>query len=94
MRSENVFKARALLRAIREILVDEWDPIGVKDEPLAQDEYDSYTGYIAKLIIENRGDMAIAQHLQRLESQSMGLGERPLIALLPVAQKLAALSAL
>lgn len=31
--------------------MDVWDPIGVKDEPNAQDEYDSYLGGVYELLV-------------------------------------------
>jgi hypothetical protein len=31
-----------LLVAVQEVLIREWDPIGVKDSELCRDEYDSY----------------------------------------------------
>src|SRR4051794_31652361 len=35
-------RANRLYQAIREVLFREWDPIGVNDNPLCEDEYDSY----------------------------------------------------
>ncbi len=40
--SKYVDRAREYQSAIRKILMEEWDPIGVSDIPEAQDEYDSY----------------------------------------------------
>ena len=31
--------------------MDVWDPIGVKDEPNAQDEYDGYLGGVYELLV-------------------------------------------
>jgi len=35
---------------IRQVLVSVWDPIGIKDEPRAQGEYDSYVGGVFNLL--------------------------------------------
>lgn len=40
--SKHLDQAKQLQDAIAEILLREWDPIGVVDTPEAQDEYDSY----------------------------------------------------
>ena len=35
---------------LREVFMAEWDPIGVKGVPDAQDEYDHYVGKVAAMI--------------------------------------------
>ena len=35
---------------IRRLLMEEWDPIGVKGIPEAADEYDSYRGAVAGML--------------------------------------------
>ncbi len=37
-------KGRAIQESIRQVLLREWDPIGVRDVAEAQDEYDGYVG--------------------------------------------------
>jgi len=37
----NKEKSRIIRDRIRHTLMSEWDPIGVADEPMAADEYDS-----------------------------------------------------
>jgi hypothetical protein len=59
--------------AVREILLREWDPIGVENAPLAQDEYDSYIPVICRMIIEKRGISELADHLSELTTVNMGL---------------------
>ena len=63
----------ALQRRIDEILWVEWDPIGVRDEPAARSEYESYVLGILGLAL-TRGDVdEIARRLYELETQHMGL---------------------
>jgi hypothetical protein len=44
---------------IRQLLVKEWDPIGIKDEPRAQNEYDSYIGGVFSLPVNHGSDKEI-----------------------------------
>ncbi len=59
--------------AIRSILLKEWDPIGVKDVPEAQDEYDSYIPGVYKLLINRESSEKIFQYLWKVETDYMGL---------------------
>ena len=56
------------------MLMEEWDPIGVRGVPEASDEYDSYLGQIAGRLREGRGADDIAAFLTELEEVRMGLG--------------------
>jgi len=40
-----------------------WDPIGVKDEPNAQNEYDGYLGNVYELLVAGASDERIAEYL-------------------------------
>jgi hypothetical protein len=59
--------------AIREILLKEWDPIGVGLEPEAQDEYDAYVGQIHGLICRREPTRKIFEFLWRVETELVGL---------------------
>lgn len=68
---------KKLQARIREILLRQWDPIGVADEPQAQDEYDSYAGEIESAVRAGRSASEIANHLVLIETDEMGLsGDR------------------
>jgi hypothetical protein len=58
---------------IREILLKDWDPIGVAEIPEAQSEYDSYVGRLYSLLAAGPNPDAIAAHLERIETDAMGL---------------------
>lgn len=60
-------------KAIHDVLLHEWDPIGVGDEPAAKDEYDSYIPEIYRLLTERAELLTIALHLGEIQSVSMGL---------------------
>jgi hypothetical protein len=72
MRSDDDMTAR-----IRAILLQSWDPIGVADEPQAQDEYDAYVAGIARLVQAGASVEAVAAHLLALEREHMALPGRP-----------------
>lgn len=60
-------------RAIKSILLHEWDPIGVADVPEARDEYDSYVPGIYKMLISRRDEKDIFDYLWEIETEHMGL---------------------
>ena len=50
-----------------------WDPIGVRDEPNVQDEYDSYFGGVFALLTSGASDDQINEHLLRTVTERMEL---------------------
>jgi hypothetical protein len=63
---------------VREVL-REWDPIGVRDAPEADDEYDSYVGK-AYVMLMDEGATAntILDYLFRVPTLDLGLSTYPL----------------
>lgn len=61
---------------IRQILLTVWDPIGVKDEPNAQDEYDSYVFEIFNLLAKRATDHEITKWLLYITNARMGLNAK------------------
>ena len=61
------------LRRVCKILLEVWDPIGVADEPAAQDEYDSYAAGVLELVVERAPESAVAEHLLKIEREWMAL---------------------
>lgn len=59
---------------LRSILLEEWDPIGVRRVPEAADEYDSYLGQIGARLREAKTADEIAGYLTDVEKVRMGLG--------------------
>ena len=63
--------------AIRNVLLREWDPIGVADEPAAQDEYDGYIPAIIGMLIRDEPRRRLFDRLRWIETEQMGLiGDR------------------
>jgi hypothetical protein len=70
-------RAQRYHHAIREILLRDWDPIGVADIAGAQDEYDSYIPGIYGRLIHRVSEQELFDHLWQIETQHMGLfGDR------------------
>ena len=81
-------RAREVMEQIRQVLLHDWDPIGIVDSDWPQDEYDSYIGGIYRLIASGARPEAIAKHLVRIECEWMGLPGQMGKELMPVARKL------
>jgi hypothetical protein len=56
-------ESREVRCAIRRVFLEVWDPIGVSDEPNAQDEYDGYIGRAFELLVKGGSDEEIIEHL-------------------------------
>jgi len=68
---------KLLHKAIHKALIEEWDPIGVRYIPEAQDEYDSYAPEIYKMFISRKPKHEIFEYLWWLEVEHMELsGDR------------------
>jgi len=81
-------RGREIQEQIRQVLLHDWDPIGVQEIPEAQDEYDSYVGGVYSLLASHVQDEELVEHLYRIERETMGLGPRDKSGLLSVVQKL------
>lgn len=76
--SKHLDRARRYHEAIRRILLLEWDPIGIVDQPDAQDEYDDYIHEIHGMLIRHEPRHRLIDHLWWVETEHMGLfGYRP-----------------
>ena len=84
--------ARRIQRVIRRVLLEDWDPIGVREVPEAQDEYDSYVGGVYRLLAEGASARILAEHLYAIETDRMGKRTATAAHLLPVAVKLCSLN--
>lgn len=73
MMSEAIERARGLQQKVKEILLREWDPIGVLDIPEAQDEYDGYVPSIYSMLISRKPLNEVFDYLLWAEEEHMGL---------------------
>ena len=83
-------ESRRIQADIRNVFMDVWDPIGVKDLGFPRDEYDSYIGKIYGLLAKGATDEEITTELLRIERELMGLSP----AVLDRSKTVAALRAL
>ncbi len=60
-------------KEIATILMNEWDPIGIKGVPQAQDEYDVYAMHIASMLNFGSTESEIVLYIFKSETESMGL---------------------
>ncbi|WP_332701573.1 hypothetical protein [Devosia sp.] len=63
----------AVFLAMRALLMQHWDPIGIRDVEQCYDEYDSYIPSILSLIDADIGIDELAQFLDKVVSERMGL---------------------
>jgi len=66
-------RAKRYHNAIKQILLQEWDPIGVKGVPEAQDEYDSYVWGVYSRLIRQASEQELFDYLWEMETDDMGL---------------------
>ena len=62
-----------LYRFIDEILINEWDPIGVSDIPEARDEYYAFIPQVFEKVINGESVQSIAKLLRNLETEELAL---------------------
>jgi hypothetical protein len=84
-------RAREIQVAIARVLLEDWDPIGIRHVPEAQDEYDRYVGGVYRLLATGASPSEVARHLLTIESEHMGYKQPRPSDLLPVAEKLCSL---
>jgi hypothetical protein len=66
-------QSRSLRAQVRDVLLNTWDPIGISDEPNAQNEYDSYIDPIYDLLISQASDDVLIDYLHWVVFEQMGI---------------------
>jgi hypothetical protein len=64
---------REALLMIEAVLLSHWDPIGIKAEPDAQDEYRRYAPPVLRELMQNSDDNGLTDILEDIRTQQMGL---------------------
>jgi len=62
-------------KQIRDILLRDWDPVGIKDISEAQDEYDIYIAEVEALLLKHASAEEISKYLVWIEKARMGFSE-------------------
>ena len=74
----NKYQSRENRAKIRQILMQEWDPIGVREVPQAQGEYDSCLGRVYVMLMDERATReAVAAYLFDIAARHMALAGQP-----------------
>lgn len=68
------YESRRIRVEIRHVLLEVWDPIGVKNAPRAWNEYDCCLGEVFRLLTTDGTDEQIADYLWKQATVHMGLG--------------------
>jgi hypothetical protein len=66
-------ESRRIRAEIKRVLLEVWDPIGVKQVGQAQDEYDSYVGGVYELLVGGPTDNELQAYLWRIVKELMEL---------------------
>jgi len=70
----NKHQSREIRATVREVLMEAWDPIGVRNVPEAQHEYDRYVGKVYVMLMdEHASEQAIATDHYDIEINYLGL---------------------
>jgi hypothetical protein len=74
----NKYQSRENRAVVRQVLMESWDPIGVRDFPGAQDEYDGYVGKVYVMLMDDRASsQAIAAYLHDIAINYIGITPGP-----------------
>jgi len=84
-------EAGRLYSGIHDVLLNVWDPIGVKEEPNAQDEYDLYIGRVYELLVSAAPDSELAEYLHWVAHDRMGFDSAQLVDMTNTVQALRAI---
>lgn len=75
----NKHQSRENRAHVRRILLQDWDPIGIRDIPEASDEYDRYADKAYVMLMDERATAeSIASYLYGIAVEHMGLGHSAL----------------
>lgn len=67
------YRSRENRRLVRELFMRDWDPVGVRDVPQAQDEYDTYVAKTYVMLVDEAATVDdLARYLASVED-AMGL---------------------
>lgn len=74
--------------SIRQVLLQDWDPIDICCDPNVNDEYDAYIAPIYRILVGSRSEGALIECLRRIERDEISVGPAEPELLRPVAKKL------
>jgi hypothetical protein len=84
-------RAAEIQDLIRQVLLRDWNPIGVNNDPELADEYDSYIAPVYRILVGSRSEHDLIDLLYRAERDQIGTACESPEQLRTVAQTLMAL---
>lgn len=75
-------------RQIGQVLLEQWDPLGVHETAGPHEEYTQYVHDVYGLLARGASDVQLARHLHRIEREEMNLPELAMHDLTPVVRAL------
>lgn len=84
-------RALQIYDSIRQVLLRDWDPIGIKDENIS-DDYDAYIAPVYRILVGTRSENDLIDCLKKIESKEIGVDQVDAERLSTVVRKLLALS--
>ena len=60
-------------KLVKEILLNDWDPIGIKNDPKAKSEYDTYALRIVGMLFKGINEKELSDYLKEVVEQELGL---------------------
>jgi hypothetical protein len=68
----NKYISRENRTTVRKILMQDWDPIGVRGHQGAEDEYDAYVGQVYVMLMNEESEEAITSYLWDIATGYIG----------------------
>lgn len=81
-------RAIEIYDSIRQVLLRDWDPIGISGTEGPSDEYDAYIPKVYRVLVGSRCEDGLVDCLARIEGDDLGVEPASSEQLRPVAQKL------
>jgi hypothetical protein len=81
-------QALKIIDSIRQILIRDWDPIGISNDSAVDDEYDAYIAPVYRILVGSRSEDDLISRLYQIERDEIGLPCDDPEMLRPVAKKL------
>jgi hypothetical protein len=72
-RTKPAKQALKIFDSIRQVLIRDWDPIGIGDETAITDEYDAYIAPVYRILAGSRADDDLIACLRRIERDELGI---------------------
>jgi hypothetical protein len=64
---------RTAINRLRLLLLEQWDPVGIADEPAARDEYNRYARRLEAHVLAGASRSDLQRFLLDVEGEEMGL---------------------